>query len=93
MTLRLLPGADDWPTDDMPALTGDQTREIPLLHLLPPVPPATVVRRVARSRFADDLRQYGWLVGLILAGLLCLILTRGEYVTFGGLESIPGGAR
>ncbi|TYP82028.1 hypothetical protein [Blastococcus xanthinilyticus] len=100
------PGADHFATARIPVIEGelDVTREIPLIRLKPPVPapsrPAAVVpergvaRRLLDSPFAQDLRRYGWLVGLLLAGLLCLVLTRGEFVTWGGLEQLhTGGAR
>lgn len=90
--LHLVPAADEFATD---VIDGelDYTREIEAPWLLPPVPRSTLARRVTRSPFAEDVKRYGWLVGLILAGLLCLVLTRGEVVTWGGLETIPAVAR
>lgn len=70
-------------TVEIPVIEGevalDDTVEIPLLKLRPPAPCITRPRPAAPpSRFAT-LRRYGWLVGLVAAGLIVYapILLRG----------------
>lgn len=52
------------------------------------------LRRIRRSRAVADLRAHGWLVGLLLAGVLCTVVMRGDFATWDGVHGIPtGGAR
>lgn len=83
----------------------------PLADVIPLFPPA--VRRgrlparlspraglaTSRSwkRFRRELRDYGWVVGLVAAVVLCVVVTllmRDHFMTWDGLRQIPaGGAR
>lgn len=85
------------------ATGGQQPTNV--IHLFPPKPPIPgwlspragsgtrrFLRRLRRSRAMADLRTHGALVGLLLAGVLCVLLTRGEYVTWSGVYEIPTGS-
>jgi hypothetical protein len=95
---------------DIPLTLGERDRFDDLITLWFSPPPVTtryytprarlrrLAARVARSPFADDLRRYGWLAGLLAAGVLCVavsVLTRGMYVDWSGWHPIPttGGTR
>jgi hypothetical protein len=93
----------------IPLTWAEQDRFADLTVLLSCPPPVTtryytprarlrrLAARVARSPFADDLRRYGWLAGLLAAGVLCVavsVLTRGVYLDWSGWHPIPtGGTR
>lgn len=47
----------------------------PLPALWCPQPVQVLGRRIARSPFVADLREHGWLVGLVAAAVLCTWLT------------------
>lgn len=87
-SLRLVAPVDESDTVAAPpVLAGellDETAEIPIYQPLPAVPrPAR--RPAAADPRRDDLRRYGWLVGLLLAGLL----TYGSVL----VQAIAGPAR
>ena len=63
----------------------------PLPARLSPRPIRTVSRRLTRSRFAADLMTHGWLAGLLLAGAVA-VLTRGEFIAWDGVHTIPAGS-
>lgn len=62
----------------------------PIPARLSPRPLRTILRRLTRSPFVADLQVHGWLAGLLLAGLVA-VLTRGEFVAWDGVHSIPTG--
>lgn len=85
--LQLLPGADDFATDHIRIGDDDETRELQFPWMRPPVPPTSRIPQppTGMSRF------YVLLTVAAIAALILtiLVLTRGQMVTFGGLETIP----
>jgi len=48
--------------------------------------------RIVNSPFAADVRRHSYLIGLMLAAVLVIavpIVTRGQYMTYGGLADLP----
>lgn len=54
--------------NDTPPATGR------LPARLSPTPCRVIARRIGRSQFAADLRDYAFVIGLLLALLVCLLL-------------------
>lgn len=55
-----------------PAVSLNPPAAGPLPARLSPRPVRVLRRRFARSQLAVDLRDWGWLVGLLVAGLICV---------------------
>ena len=94
--------------ETVPTTSPGERSTVPL-RLVPPPPTVTryerpparlpaALRRIARSKaLRDSVRAAYWpaLIGAcLLIGVFVGVATRGQFLTFGGWESIPtGGAR